>query len=250
MRQRSLSLHIVRKIGYGLLVRVSAVHALGAVAVFALARMLHSTLDLGELYLAKVFAAYAVGTLLCMRFVRANHPFTRYGPANVVTLIRGTFVTLIVGLVGETPSPALAWFAALLAVVITVLDGVDGRLARTTGLSSPFGARFDMETDSVLVLAMSLLAWQHGKAGAWVLGIGLMRYAFAAAGKLLPWLAGPLSPTRRGKTVAVVQMGTLSFVLAPFVPVVLSTAAAAIALGMLVWSFAIDVGRLWRASTH
>ena len=41
-------------------------------------------------------------------------------------------------------------------------------------------------------------------------------------------------------------MGTLSFVLAPFVPVALSTAAAAIALGTLVWSFAIDIGRLWQ----
>ncbi len=237
----------MRKIGYGLLVRVIGVHALGGVALFALARTLHSTLDLGGLYLAKVFTAYAVGTLLCVRFVRAYHPFARYGPANVVTLIRGSFVTLIVGLIGETPSAPPAWFAALLAVLITVLDGVDGRLARSSGLTSPFGARFDMETDSVLVLAMSLLAWQHGKAGVWVLGIGLMRYAFAAASKLLPWMAGPLSPTLRGKTVAVVQMGTLSFVLAPFVPVVLSTAAAAIALAALVWSFAIDIGRLWGA---
>jgi phosphatidylglycerophosphate synthase len=225
---------------------VIVVHALGAVALFALARTLHSVFGLGGLYVAKVFTAYALGTLLCVRFVRAHHPFTRYGPANAVTLIRGAFVTLIVGLIGEAPLPSVALFAALLAVLITVLDGIDGRLARSSGLSSPFGARFDMETDSVLVLALSLLAWQHGKAGAWVLGIGLMRYAFAAAGKLLPWLAGPLTPTLRGKTVAVVQMGALSFVLAPFVSVPLSTAAAAIALGALIWSFAIDIGRLWR----
>lgn len=222
-------------------------HTLGAVVLLALARLLRATFDLSGLYLAKSLATYGVGTGLCLMFVRAHHPFTRYGPANVVTLIRGAFVTLIVGLIGEPYSAPAALFAALLAVVITVLDGVDGQLARRTGLSSPFGARFDMETDSVLVLALSVLAWQHGKAGPWVLGIGLMRYAFAAAGKLLPWLAGPLSPTLRGKTVAVVQMGALSFVIAPFGPPLLTVPVAAIALAMLVWSFAADVARLWRA---
>jgi phosphatidylglycerophosphate synthase len=239
-------LHIVAKRRYGLLVRVLAVHALGALALLALARTVHAVFDLGPWYLAKMAVLYALGTVLCVAFVEAHHPFPRYGPANLVTLIRGLLVALIAGLIGEAPMPEPALFAALLAATIAFLDGLDGRLARTSGMSSSFGARFDMETDSVLVLAMSILAWQHGKAGAWVLAIGLMRYAFAAAGKALPWLAGPLTPTMRGKTVAVVQMGVLSFTLAPFVPVPLSTAAAAISLAMLVWSFAIDIGRLWR----
>jgi phosphatidylglycerophosphate synthase len=79
-----------------------------------------------------------------------------------------------------------------------------------------------------------------------VLGIGLMRYLFVAAGKALPWLNGRLTPTFRGKTVAVVQMGALSFVLAPFVPPLLSMPVAAVALALLIWSFGVDVGRLWR----
>ena len=37
-----------------------------------------------------------------------------------------------------------------------------------------------------------------------------MRYAFVAAGWLLPWMAGPLTPTRAGKTVAVTQVVGLS----------------------------------------
>jgi phosphatidylglycerophosphate synthase len=247
MSDRSLSLHIVRKTGYALLFRATVVHALAGVALFALARTLRAAFEVGGLFILKALAVYAAGTLLCLLFVRERHPFARYGPANTITAIRGALIALIVGLIGEPYSVAIAWFAALLAVGITVLDGVDGRLARETGLSSEYGARFDMEADSVLVLALSALAWQYGKAGPWVLGIGLMRYLFVAAGKALPWLTGPLSPTLRGKTVAVVQMGALSFVLAPFVPPPLSMAVAAIALAMLVWSFAIDVGRLWRA---
>ena len=46
--------------------------------------------------------------------------------------------------------------------------------------ASAFGARFDMETDAALILILSLLVWQHGKAGAGSLRCGLMRYAFVA----------------------------------------------------------------------
>ena len=243
-----LSLHIVAKRRYGLLVRVIAVHALGALALLALARTVHAVFDLGPWYLAKVAVLYALGTVLCVAFVERAPPVpalrarqSRDVDSRLARRAhRGTHrrsADAGTGRCSPRCSPRRSPF----------LDGVDGRLARSSGMSSSFGARFDMETDSVLVLAMSMLAWQHGKAGAWVLGIGLMRYAFAAAGKALPWLAGPLTPTMRGKTVAVVQMGALSFVLAPFVPVPLSTAAAAIAFAMLVWSFAIDIGRLWRA---
>src|SRR5207344_2274781 len=97
-----------------------------------------------------------------------------------------------------------------LALAATALDGVDGWLARRTRMASAFGARFDMETDVFLVLALSVLAWQYGKAGAWVLLCGLMRYFFVAAGRLWPWLQGPLAPSFRGKTICVVQFVGLS----------------------------------------
>jgi hypothetical protein len=79
-----------------------------------------------------------------------------------------------------------------------------------------------------------------------VLLCGLMRYAFVAAGWLLPWLARPLQSTRRGKTVAVGQLVGLSVALAPIVPVPLSAVAAALTLTALAWSFAIDIARLSR----
>ena len=44
--------------------------------------------------------------------------------------------------------------------------------------ASSFGARFDMETDALLILVLAALVWQHGKAGPWILAAGLMRYAF------------------------------------------------------------------------
>ena len=99
-----------------------------------------------------------------------------------------------------------------------MLDGVDGWLARRSRMASAFGARFDVETDALFVMAMSILVWQHGKAGAWVLLGGMMRYVFVMAGWWLRWMARPLRPTRRAKTVSVCHMVGLSVALAPIVP--------------------------------
>jgi phosphatidylglycerophosphate synthase len=178
--------------------------------------------------------------------VIGKHPYPRFGPANVVTTIRAVLVALVAVLIGRPATPELLWLTIGLTAVMGVLDGLDGWLARRTGMASEFGARFDMETDAALILVLSILVWQHGKAGAWVLLCGLMRYAFVAAGWLLPWLARPLQSTRRGKTVAVGQLVGLSVALAPIVPVPLSAVAAALTLTALAWSFAIDIARLSR----
>lgn len=178
--------------------------------------------------------------------VIGKHPYPRFGPANVVTTIRAVLVALVALLIGRPATPELLWLTIGLTAVMGVLDGLDGWLARRTGMASEFGARFDMETDAALILVLSILVWQHGKAGAWVLLCGLMRYAFVAAGWLLPWLARPLQSTRRGKTVAVGQLVGLSVALAPIVPVPLSAVAAALTLTALAWSFAIDIARLSR----
>jgi phosphatidylglycerophosphate synthase len=79
-----------------------------------------------------------------------------------------------------------------------------------------------------------------------VLGCGLMRYAFVAAAWPLPWMGGPLTPTLRGKAVAVLQFVGLAVALAPIVPSPASDAVVAVTLALLAWSFAVDIGRLWR----
>lgn len=169
-----------------------------------------------------------------------------FGPANYVTLIRAMLVALVAALIGLPATPEMLWWVVGLTALMGALDGLDGWLARRTRMASGFGARFDMETDAALILVLSILVWQHEKAGAWVLLCGLMRYAFVAAGWLLPWLARPLQSTLRGKTVAVGQLVGLSVALAPIVPSPLSAAAAALTLTALAWSFAIDIMRLSR----
>src|SRR5262249_9546245 len=109
-----------------------------------------------------VFCAIAATALSGLR---AHHPFPRVGPANVVTTIRALFVSLVAGLIGEEPSAWLASAAVAAGSVATVLDGVDGWLARWTGMASAFGARYDMEVDALLIMVLAVLVWEHGKAG-------------------------------------------------------------------------------------
>ena len=174
------------------------------------------------------------------------HPYPEFGPANYVTAIRAALVALVASVVGHPATPSMLWALVALTIVASALDGVDGWVARRTGMTSGFGARFDMETDALLILALSVLVWQQERAGAWVLLCGLMRYGFVATGWLLPWLALPLRSTSRGKAVAVGQVVCLALALAPVVPVRLSTLLAACALAALAWSFAIDIRWLWR----
>ena len=226
--------------------RAIVAHAAAAAAVLIVASAGRSILGLGPWYMAKAFVPFVLMSMVCIALVARTHLFARYGAANHVTLVRSTLVALLGGLIGESATSAVSASAASVSLVATALDGMDGWLARRSGMSSAYGARFDMETDSALVLVISILAWRHGKAGVWVVACGLMRYAFVAGGMLMPWLAGPLQPTLRGKTVAAIQMAALSIVLLPMVDLRVGTAIAALALATLTWSFAIDIARLWR----
>ena len=53
-----------------------------------------------------------------------------------------------------------------------------------------------MEVDALLIMVLAVIAWQYGKAGAWIVLAGAMRYLFVAAGCLWRWLECPLPPSR------------------------------------------------------
>jgi len=154
-------------------------------------------------------------------------------------------VSLAAALIGEPMQPMRA---ASLALLATLLDGVDGWLARRSKMESAFGARFDVEVDALLVQVLAILVWQYGKAGPWVLASGLLRYAFVAAGWIWPWMNGPLTPTLRGRVICIVQLAGLMLAILPAVASPASDIIAAMALAALAYSFAVDVGRLWRRS--
>ena len=75
-----------------------------------------------------------------------------------------------------------------------------------------------METDALLIMVLSVLVWQHDKAGVWVLGVRPDAVRVRGGRMAAALDGGPLTPTRRGKTVAVAQVAGLAFALLPVVP--------------------------------
>jgi len=194
----------------------------------------------------------AIALLLAIAFVvsirwRNHHPFPHFGPANQITSVRALIVALIAAAIGEPAAPAFAVGAVVGGAAVTLLDGVDGWAARRTNMASAFGARYDMEIDALLILALAILVWQFGKAGAWVIASGLLRYAFVAAGWAWEWMRRPLAPTRRARVVCVGQIAALMIALLPGITPPVSALVSAAGLVALVYSFALDTMRLWRA---
>jgi phosphatidylglycerophosphate synthase len=174
------------------------------------------------------------------------HRNVSLAPADWVTGVRAVLTVVLAAMVvrAAPPDPGAA---VAIGAVAAALDGVDGWIARRTRTASAFGARFDMETDALLILVLSALVWRAGKAGAWVMASGLMRYAFVAAAFVWPWLQEPLEPSRRRQAVCVVQIAALLVALLPAVGAPAASAVAAAALALLAWSFVVDTLWLWRS---
>ncbi|VVT03984.1 CDP-alcohol phosphatidyltransferase family protein [Rhizobium sp. EC-SD404] len=197
-------------------------------------------------------AIYATVGAIVLSRILAHHPYRVFGWPNTVTLMRTVLAALVAGYTAEIslwtlqPSPQLAWFFAGIATLAVVLDGVDGWLARRFGPRSDFGARFDMESDALLILILSVLALVLDKVGPWVLLIGGMRYLFVGASYLLPWLDSPLSPSMRRKTVCVIQGAALCLLAMPPIAGAAASSVAGFALAAIIGSFAIDIAWLFR----
>ena len=225
---------------------VIGTNAVLLVVVALTAAAVQSPLHLSDHYPPKASGLFALVMLIALGFVRAGHPFARFGYANRMTAMRAAIVSLVAALVDEPLTPAAATVAAVASVAAASLDGVDGWLARRTGMASVFGARFDMETDALLIMALSVLAWQLGKAGGWIVLAGLLRYIFVVAGWMLPWMRRALAPSRRRKIVCVIQIVGLSLAILPQIVPPASVELCAVLLATLGFSFLIDTLWLWR----
>tara|TARA_R110000823_G_scaffold51471_3_gene128258 strand:+ start:298 stop:1041 length:744 start_codon:yes stop_codon:yes gene_type:complete len=177
-----------------------------------------------------------------------------FGWANRATLFRSSLIIALVAaapFLSATPSSDhTLWIYAIGALTALILDGVDGKLARVTHSASAFGARFDMEMDALLILGLCIAVVMSGKAGTWVLALGLMRYLFVAAASVLDWLNRPLPQSFRRKTICVWQIVTLMVAILPPVPPMFASLTLATALLLLAWSFLTDVYWLYARRFH
>ncbi|WP_308159360.1 CDP-alcohol phosphatidyltransferase family protein [Arthrobacter sp. ISL-65] len=164
--------------------------------------------------------------------------------ADRVTLIRAVLISCcaaitVPALFGGTGSGVPM---VVLGAAAFLLDAVDGAVARRFACGSPAGGRLDVQTDAALVLVLSCAAVPI--VGPWVLAIGLMWYAFVAAGWFRRELKRTLPVKRLRKVIGAYQPFALLLALTPGVPGGISTAAVVLALVALVTSFGRDVVEL------
>ncbi len=187
-----------------------------------------------------VLIGWTAASCLILSTLRA-HPHPRFGLANAVTAFRAAGVLLLAALIVE-PQQILGerWIAAS-GLGLLMLDGVDGALARRSGLASDYGARFDMEVDAALTLVLSCLAWQSGAAGAEILLMLVPYYLFSTLRPVVRWLGRPLAPSLRRKAVCVGQVAAPIVVLALPLSDASARGLVLVTLAAIVWSFLRDI---------
>lgn len=228
-----------------------ALAATGAVLAGILAVIVR-LFEFGTVTAVGALGGYALLSAVVLARFRAADAAGAFGLANTITLVRGALNCLLFGLLLQPAALAAAWGEAAgwsfvaVAVLSLVLDGVDGRVARRWGLASPFGARFDVEIDALLSSVLALAAVVLGKVGPWVMAVALAYYGFVAARRAWPWLARPLPPSFRRKTVFVAQAVGLVVIVAPPAGAATATWLAAAILTLMLASFAYDVRWLYR----
>ncbi|MEL6519072.1 MAG: CDP-alcohol phosphatidyltransferase family protein [Pseudomonadota bacterium] len=214
---------------------------LGAFGVAAIAYALPGAVP-GTIALA--VAAYVLASAVAVWGVLRTYPHDRLGLCNHITLVRLVLVSALMAPLMAGAPPSWAFFA--LAAVALSLDGVDGWLARRHQLVSRFGARFDVEVDSILALVLALNAALGTEIGLAAALLGLPRYGFGLAAMVFPWMRRALPDRFSRKVVCVLQLAALIALQAPILPPVLALVLVPPVAGALIWSFAKDVNWLWQ----
>ena len=215
---------------------------LGGIVLTLAFSILFVGLELQALGLA--LAGYFVGGVFALALLRRGYPHQVLGLGNLTTLFR---MSMVAALLAPLAGVAMPWAVVVLATIALVLDGVDGALARRANLVSSFGGRLDMEVDSILALILTLNVWAAGITGPWIILLGLPRYLFIVAAKIMPWLDKPLPPSLSRRVICVVQVASIIGLYAPILPGVLVIPVALIVAGLLIWSFGRDIIWLWRS---
>lgn len=203
-------------------------------------------------FLPGTFAGCAAVAVLSARGLDGQVAAGRFGLANGVTLARGVLTSIIAGAAAAVDElgPTLLWAVFGIGAGALALDGIDGIIARRTGLASSYGAWLDAALDTFAILVFSLLLWRLGRAGPWLLLAPALHPAFVLAGRAWPPLARPLPSSRRRRAVCAALVGTLCACTIPLMPPPATALAAAAALALLLFSFALDTVWLLRNASQ
>lgn len=149
-------------------------HAITVISALVLSFLL----DNFYVFMSAGTISFFVFILINLKSLKEMKPFGGY--ANRVTFLRNS-LTLILGFLSFHLSD---YQIVSCAIVIILLDGVDGYLARRFKHESLFGVNFDIETDAFYVAMMSLILYNSEFLGFWIIIPGFLRYFYVVVLRL------------------------------------------------------------------
>lgn len=166
-----------------------------------------------------------------------------------VTIIRGALIAVLAGYLFQ-PWPGanfypgrLSWTPGLLYITTSILDWIDGRVARACRHETRLGAFLDINLDALGLLIASLTAVWYGQLPPAYLSAGLAYYAFIGGIWLRKKFSKPvfeLRAWRGARIIAGFQMGFVGIVLLPVVKPPVTTLTAYGAMLLLLAGFVRD----------
>ena len=178
-----------------------------------------------------------VAVIGAARSLSRRDPWTR---ADDLTTFRLGLIVIVSALFLAGADPGFTWTAVALGATALVMDGLDGKIARSTG-STRAGALYDETVDALFILILSVALvplW-----GPWCLIPGLMYYMFHLVAVLRPAWRRQLPGSLSRRVIAAAQ-GIL--LLAAGTPIAVAVSpfgvfCAAAAVVSVLYSFGRDV---------
>lgn len=185
------------------------------------------------------------------RHLEENSVFATLGAANWITLLRASSIIALAGFLplaflpdhGLLSQDTLAWAPGIIYLVISMLDLLDGYVARRQGRVTDLGKQLDIVTDAAGVLVASLLAVALGRLPCIYLLVGLAYYFYVFGIWLRQRQALPLVDLQSrpyARIIAGCQMGLVAMALLPIFKPVFTFLAAYIFMIPLLIGFLRD----------
>ena len=176
---------------------------------------------------------------------KALRPTLGYG--TWLTILRGALIAVLAGYLFQ-PWPASNFFPGRLSlapgvlyITASILDYMDGRIARACRHETRLGALLDINLDALGLLIASLLGVWYGQLPAAYLSVGFVYYVYTAGIRLRKKFSMPVvdpGPWRGARLFAGIQMVFVGIALLPvFKPSVTTPAAYIIMMPLLAGFF-------------
>jgi CDP-diacylglycerol--glycerol-3-phosphate 3-phosphatidyltransferase len=166
-----------------------------------------------------------------------------------ISITRAMLIAILAGYLFQPWPPSrllpgrLSWTPGTLYLAASLLDYIDGRVARASQQETRLGAFLDINIDALGLLIAPLLAIWYGQLPGVYLSVGAAYYLLGFAIWLRRKYSKPvfeIKPRRSARIIAGFQMGFVGIALLPVIPPAIATVAAYIFMIPLLAGFAKD----------